>query len=83
MVLALGDPYSSYLSLEQSQELGTSINGTFEGIGITYTMVDDGAIVLDVYQNTPAQKQVYKKEILLRTLKELQSLDIHQIKLKK
>lgn len=61
MVLALGDPYSSYLSLEQSQELGTSINGTFEGIGITYTMVDDGAIVLDVYQNTPAQKAGIQK----------------------
>lgn len=56
MVMALGDPYSSYLSLEQSEELQTSINGTFEGIGITFTMVDDGAIVLDVYQDTPAQK---------------------------
>lgn len=54
MVYALGDPYSSYLSPEQSQALGVSINGTFEGIGITFTMVDDGAIVLDVYQNTPA-----------------------------
>lgn len=56
MVLALGDPYSSYLSQEQSQALGVSINGTFEGIGITFTMVDDGAIVLDVYQDTPAAK---------------------------
>lgn len=56
MVLALGDPYSSYLSLEQSQSLNASINGTFEGIGITFTMVDDGAIVLDVYQDTPAKK---------------------------
>ena len=36
MVLALGDPYSSYLSLEQSQSLNASINGTFEGIGITF-----------------------------------------------
>lgn len=56
MVAALGDPYSSYLSVEESQELATMINGAFDGIGVTFTMVEDGAIVLDVYQDTPAQK---------------------------
>lgn len=55
MVAGLGDPYSSYMNQQQSQSLETQINGTFQGIGITYTTIDgNGALVLDVYQNTPA-----------------------------
>jgi len=56
MVGAIGDPHSSYLSTQQAQDLGTSINGSFQGIGITFIAVDGGALILDVYQNTPAQK---------------------------
>jgi len=56
MVAALGDPYSSYLSIKQSEELGTSINGNFQGIGVTFRAVDGGAVVLKVYENTPAKK---------------------------
>lgn len=56
MIGALGDPHSSYMNIEQAQDLGTTINGSFKGIGITFSTVDAGALVLDVYQNTPAQK---------------------------
>ena len=83
MVLALGDPYSSYLSLEQSQSLNASINGTFEGIGITFTMVDDGAIVLDVYQDTPAKKAGILSGDIITHIEEHLLQDIVLIKSKK
>lgn len=56
MVAALGDPHSAYLSRQQANELTTTINGSFQGIGVTFTSVDAGALILDVYKGTPAQK---------------------------
>lgn len=67
MVAGLGDRHSSYLSTSQAEELGTSINGSFVGIGVTFTMVHAGALLLDVYQGTPAYKSGMKKgDIILQ-----------------
>ena len=56
MVGMLGDPHSSYLTAKLATDLGTSINGSFQGIGVTYIAVDAGAFILQVYKDTPAQK---------------------------
>ncbi|WP_028041836.1 S41 family peptidase [Candidatus Stoquefichus massiliensis] len=57
MVAGLQDPYSAYMNQQQSLDLETSINGSFQGIGVTYTAVEEkGALLLNVYQNTPAAK---------------------------
>lgn len=56
MVAAIGDPHSAYLSTKQAQDLTTSINGSFQGIGVTFITVDAGAIILDVYKGTPANQ---------------------------
>lgn len=56
MVYGLGDPHTSYLSQEQSAAFTTSVNGSFQGIGVTFTTVDEGGLILQVYQNTPAAK---------------------------
>lgn len=67
MVAGLGDRHSSYLSTSQAEELGTTINGSFVGIGVTFTMVHAGALILDVYQGTPAYKAGMKKgDIILQ-----------------
>ncbi|MCD7840168.1 MAG: S41 family peptidase, partial [Erysipelotrichaceae bacterium] len=54
MVSALGDPFSSYLTSEETDELNTSIDGSVEGIGVSYTTVDAGALIMYVYQDGPA-----------------------------
>lgn len=57
MVAGLQDPYSAYMNQQQSLDLETSINGSFQGIGVTYTTVEGkGALILNVYQNTPADQ---------------------------
>ena len=56
MIAGLGDIHTTYLSSQQSQELKTSIDGSFVGIGITFTTVHAGGLILDVYKGTPAQE---------------------------
>lgn len=56
MILALQDPHTSYLSSQDAIDLSTSINGSFEGIGVTFIQVDAGALIMDVYKGTPANK---------------------------
>ncbi|MCD7949532.1 MAG: S41 family peptidase [Erysipelotrichaceae bacterium] len=56
MVSALGDPFSSYLTSEETEALNTSIDGSVEGIGVSYTTVDAGALIMHVYQDGPASK---------------------------
>lgn len=56
MVAALGDPHTSYLSYQQAQDFASSINGSVQGIGVTFTALDVGAIVLSVYKGTPADQ---------------------------
>lgn len=56
MVAALGDPYTSYLSVQESQTLTNSINGSVQGIGITFSTISAGGLVLAVYKGTPAEK---------------------------
>ncbi|MCD8029180.1 MAG: S41 family peptidase [Erysipelotrichaceae bacterium] len=54
MVSALGDPFSSYLTSEETDALNTSIDGSVEGIGVSYTTVVAGALIMHVYQDGPA-----------------------------
>lgn len=61
MVRALGDPHSSYLSSKQATDFNTSINGNFEGIGVLFTAVPAGGIVLDAYASSPADKAGMKR----------------------
>ena len=56
MVVALGDPHTSYLSSQDAVDLGVSINGQFEGIGVTFIAIDAGALIMEVYDHTPAAK---------------------------
>lgn len=56
MVAALGDPYTSYMSVQESQTLTDSINGSVQGIGITFSTISAGGVVLAVYKGTPAEK---------------------------
>lgn len=61
MVAGLGDRHTSYLSTQQSKDLALTINGSLQGIGVTFFPINAGAFVTEVHQNTPAQKAGIKK----------------------
>ena len=54
MVDGLGDIHSQYLTKDETKAFTTSVNGDYEGIGITYLKVHSGIMVSRVYENTPA-----------------------------
>ncbi len=56
MVGALGDRYTTFMSSSENKEYTTSINGSFQGIGVSFTALKDCAIILEVYKGTPAHK---------------------------
>jgi carboxyl-terminal processing protease len=56
MIAGLGDPHSSYLTSQQAQDLTTTLNGSFEGIGLSFSTISYGALVLEVFDQSPADK---------------------------
>lgn len=57
MVAELGDRYASYYTAAEYEQYLSSINGEYSGIGILVGQPDEnGANVLDVYDDTPASE---------------------------
>lgn len=50
------DKYSSYMSNEEVTEFQTSINQSFVGIGAKFTYNNEVGLIVDVYENSPAEK---------------------------
>lgn len=56
MVGALGDPYSSFMNPEESEEFGIEMEGNFEGIGAELSTKDGVLVVVAPIVGTPADK---------------------------
>lgn len=50
------DPHSGYMPPRQALDFTERIKGDFEGIGITFSMINDKITVIDVIPNGPAEK---------------------------
>ena len=50
------DPHSSYSTPEEVKELKEPLEGTFEGIGVSFNMVDDTLVVIQPVVNGPSEK---------------------------
>ncbi|MBO4327098.1 MAG: S41 family peptidase [Clostridia bacterium] len=56
LVDALGDRYSYYIQPGDYDSYNEYITGTYSGIGISTTFTDDGMVVSDVFEGTPAKE---------------------------
>jgi carboxyl-terminal processing protease len=56
MVRALNDPFSHYISPKEAKRFRESIQGEFEGVGMTVEEDRRGLKVLTVFRNTPARR---------------------------
>lgn len=56
MIAALGDKYSAYMTTDQVDSLTDSINGSFEGIGVSFTTIPLGGLILETFDGAPAQQ---------------------------
>lgn len=50
------DPHSSYTTPKETKELNEPLNGSFEGIGVQFNMVEDTLIVIQPVTNGPSER---------------------------
>lgn len=50
------DPHSSYSSAKETKAMSESLNGSFEGIGVQFNMVQDTLMVIQTIINGPSEK---------------------------
>jgi carboxyl-terminal processing protease len=56
MVSALDDPYSEFMTPEETQQFNESLNAELEGIGAELTVRDQLLLVISTIKDSPAQK---------------------------
>ncbi|MFA5871153.1 MAG: S41 family peptidase [Parcubacteria group bacterium] len=56
MIKSLGDPFSSFMNPEESQQFSDDLQGTFEGIGVEIGMKNEILTVIAPLEGTPAEK---------------------------
>ena len=65
MVRALKDPFSHYLTPKEADKLEESLQGRFEGVGMSVEQNKRGLLVLNVFGGSPAQRAGIKKNDLI------------------
>ncbi len=60
MVEALGDPYTRYLTPDEFEEYKNSAKGDYIGIGVVFTLNDDGVTVAGTFPGSPGEKSGLK-----------------------
>ena len=57
MISSVGDNFTNYTDINDTQSFNESINGTYEGIGCSIATYSDGRIVvIDVFNGSPSHK---------------------------
>ncbi|MDR0421312.1 MAG: S41 family peptidase [Prevotellaceae bacterium] len=56
MIVKNLDPHSTYIVAEDLKELDESLQGSFEGVGITFNMNSDTVLVINVIDGGPANR---------------------------
>lgn len=54
MMNYLDEKYSSYLKADETTNLDSKLEGSYEGIGIEISKIDEKIKIVNVYENTPA-----------------------------
>ena len=55
-ILAKLDPHSTYTNAKETRKLNEPIAGNFEGIGVSFNMVEDTLVVMSVVKKGPCEK---------------------------
>lgn len=65
MVSSVGDIYTSYTDTEGVDEFNELVSGVYEGIGCTIQLQEDGVKVVEVFDDSPAEKAGLKKDDII------------------
>ena len=71
LIEALGDPYSDYMSIEESESFNESLSSSFQGIGAEVQERNGYIMVVSPIKNSPAERAgILPKDIILYVDKE-------------
>lgn len=56
MVSSVGDTYTSYVDMDKTDEFNQMVDGKYEGIGCLISQLEDKAVIISVYDESPAKK---------------------------
>ncbi len=56
MVSYLGDPYSIYMDEEDTEVFNQTVDGEYEGVGVTVSMIDQKPTIVSIFDNSPAKE---------------------------
>lgn len=81
MVSSVDDVYTSYNNASATDRFNEMVNGTYEGIGCTIAASDDGIMVMEVYDDTPADKAGLKSNDIITEIdgKDTKDMDIEEL----
>ena len=78
IVAGLDDPYSTYFTKEEYEEFLISVNGEFDGIGISFIKKKDGFYeIINVVKDSPAERSGLKNHDIIKFV---ETKDVSQIK---
>ena len=55
-VEGLGDKYSAYYTKDEVSDINESMTGEYYGIGVSVTQVEEGALIMQVFDDSPAEE---------------------------
>ena len=68
MVSSVGDVYTNYSDVKTTDEFNQMVSGTYEGIGCTIIKDEDKIKVVEVYDDSPAEKAGLKKDDIIKSV---------------
>lgn len=66
VVNALGDPYSEYMDKESFNAFNKYLSGKFDGVGITYTQIEDDFVITSTVKDSPAEAAGLKERDIIK-----------------
>ena len=76
MVKSLGDPFSSFMNPEESQQFSEDMQGTFEGIGTEIGLKNDILTVIAPIEGTPADQAGLKAGDMILKIDDTMTTDM-------
>lgn len=65
MVSSVGDVYTSYTDTDDVGEFNELVSGVYEGIGCTIQLQEDGVKIIEVFEDSPAEKAGLKVDDII------------------
>ena len=81
MVSSVGDTYTTYNDINETNSFNQLVKGTYDGIGCTITKVENGIKVIEVYDNSPAEKAGLKADDVIVKVDNQNALELGTTKL--